>query len=227
MRAVAPLIFVLQICILAPAARAEVQVKSDDCSSAVSGTMIGSKVEIHCLSKEDIARVIDELVRQGVVLRAEGVGIETSVIVSLAARLRPTQKLDFAQAVVEVSHAVDIAEKVVTEGGSGSGDQLVDEVLKRIAERTKANDPGGATRAADEGFARWEKQELERRASAVATGVALLEAALKTDLLRFDAPSAAGRAEKIVSLQHEGDPKAFFEALQAWQDYFYVGRTRA
>jgi competence protein ComGC len=71
MRAVAPLIVVLQICIFAPFARAEAQVKADDCSSAVSGTMIGSKVEIHCLSKEDIARVIDELVSKGVVQSSE------------------------------------------------------------------------------------------------------------------------------------------------------------
>jgi hypothetical protein len=71
--------------------------------------MIGSHIEVHCLSKEDIARVVDELVRQGVVKRAGDAGIETSVIVSLAARLKPTQQLDFTQAVVEVSHAVDAA----------------------------------------------------------------------------------------------------------------------
>jgi len=115
--------------------------------------------------------------------------------------MKPTQKLDFAQAVVEVSHAVDLAMKVVAEGSTGSSDQLVDEVLKRIAERTKANDPAGATREAEEGFALWEKTEAERRASALATGVALLEAALKTDLLRFDATAAAGRVEKIASFK--------------------------
>jgi tetratricopeptide (TPR) repeat protein len=198
------------------------QVKAEDCSSAVNGTMIGSHVEIHCLSKEDIARVVDELVRQGVVRRAEDAGIETSVIVSLASRLKPTQRLDFAEAVVEVSHAVDIAMKVVVEGSSGSSDQLLDEVLKRIAERTKANDPVGATREAEEGFARWQKQEAERRASAAAAGVALLEAALQTDLLRFDVTAAAERVEKIASLQHENDPKALFEVLRARQDRFNV-----
>lgn len=227
MRAAAHLAIVLLASCLAPAARAETQVKADDCSSAVSGTMIGSHVEIHCLSKGDIARVVDELVRQGVVRRAEDAGIETSVIASLAARLKPTQKLDFAEAVVEVSHAVDIAMKVVAEGSSGSSDQLVDEVLKRIAERTKANDPAGATREAEEGYARWQKQEAERRVSAAATGVALLEAALKTDLLRFDAAAAAERVEKIVLLQHEDDPKAAFEALRARQDQFYAeGRDK-
>ena len=210
MRSVVPLIFVVQICICAPLSRAVAQVKAEDCSAALSGPMIASKIEIHCLSKEDIARVVEELVRQGVVRRAENAGVETSVIVSLATRLRPTEKLDFAQAVVEVSHAVDIAVKVVAEGVGGSGDQLVDEVLKRIAERTKANDAAGATREAEEGFARWEKEETKRRADAVTKGVVLLEAALKTDLLRFDAASAAGRVEKIASLQHEDDSTAFF-----------------
>ena len=220
MRPVVVLVAVVQICSFAPASWAETQVKAEDCSSAVSGTLIGSHVEIHCLSKEDIARVVDELVRQGVVKRAEDAGIETSVIISLAARLKPTQQLDFAQAVVEVSHAVDIAMNVVAEGSSGSRDQLVDEVLKRIADKTKANDPVGATREAEEGFARWEKQETERRANASAQGVALLEAALKTDLLRFDAAAAAGRVEKIASLQHEGDPKASFDAVRARQEQF-------
>jgi hypothetical protein len=174
MRAVAALLFALQISLFASVAWAQTEVKAEDCSSAVSGTMIGSHIEVHCLTKQDIARVVDELVRQGVVKRAEDVGIETSVIVSLAARLKPTQELDFAQAVVEVSHAVDIAMNVVAEGSSGSSDQVVDEVLKRIAERTKANDPVGATREAEDGFAFWEKQEAERRTGALASGVALL-----------------------------------------------------
>ncbi len=69
--------------------------------------------------------------------------------------------------------------------------------------------------------------EAERRASALAPGVALLEAALQTDLLRFDAAGAAARAEKIVSLQHENDPQALFAALRARQDQFYVeGRDK-
>ena len=220
MRAVAVLLAATQICWLGSAASAETQVNAEDCSSAVSGTVIGSHIEIHCLSKEDIERVVDELVRQGVVKRAEDAGIETSVVASLAARLKPTQKLDFAQAVVEVSHAVDIAISVANEGSSGSSDQLVDEVLKRIADKTKANDPSGATREAEDGFARWEKQEAERRANATAAGVTLLEAALKTDLLRFDAAAAAGRVEKVSSLQHGDNPKALFDAVRARQHQF-------
>jgi hypothetical protein len=220
MRGVAVLGVAILVCWFGPAASTETQVKAEDCSVAVSGTQIGSHYEVHCLSKEDIARVVDELVRQGLVQRAGDVGLERAFIVSLAARMRPTEKLDFDQAVTEVSHAVDIAIKVVAEGSSGSGDQLVDEVLKRIAEKTRANDPAGATREAEDGFARWEKQEAERRANASAQGVALLEAALKTDLLRFDAAAAAGRVEKIASLQHENDPRALFEAVRVRHEQF-------
>lgn len=91
MRTIAPLAFLLAVWIFAPAARADTQVKAEDCSAAVSGTMIASTVELHCLSKDDIARVIDEFRRQGLLQRAEDAGIETSVIVSLAARLKPTK----------------------------------------------------------------------------------------------------------------------------------------
>ena len=228
MRAASVVLVVSRIWLLAPAAWAEAQVKAEDCASAVSGTVIGSNIEVHCLSKEDIKQVVDELVRQGVVKRAEDAGIETSVVVGLAARLKPTQKMDFVQAVVEVSHAVDIAISVANEGSGGSRDQLVDEVLKRIAEKTKANDPAGATREAEDGFARWEKREAERRASATIAGVALLEAAMKTDLLRFDAPAVAGRVEKIASLEHERDPQALFEAVRVRQGQFDVdGRDKA
>jgi tetratricopeptide (TPR) repeat protein len=220
MRPIAVLVIATQICLFASTTWAETQVKADDCSSAVSGTMIGSHIEVHCLGKEDIARVVDELVRQGVVKRAEDVGIEGSVIVSLAARLKPTEKLDLVQAVVEVSHAVDVAMGVVAEGSSGSSDQLLDEVLKRVADKTKANNPQGATREAEEGFARWEKEEGERRANATATGVTLLEAALKTDLLRFDTAAAAGRVENIASLQHPDDPQALFIAVRTRQNQF-------
>jgi hypothetical protein len=100
--------------------------------------------------------------------------------------------------------------------------------LKRIAEKTKANDPAGATLEAEQGFARWEKREAERRASAMASGFALLEATLKTDILRFDAAAVAARVERIVSLQHEGDPDAVYDGVRArWGHFTRKAGTRA
>jgi hypothetical protein len=80
MRALAILGLAFQICCFAPEVSAETQVKAEDCSSAVSGTMIGSRIEVHCLSQEDIKRVVDELVRQGVVkrLKAQGSKLRSS-----------------------------------------------------------------------------------------------------------------------------------------------------
>ena len=45
-------------------------------------------------------------------------------------------------------------------------DALIDETLRRVAERTKVDDAAGATRAAEAGFAQWEKEESARRTSA-------------------------------------------------------------
>ena len=234
MRAIWRVFLTVGFCGGACQAMAEERVTATGCSNASSGVSIGTSVTINCLSKEQIEQVIEALIRKGVVRRAESEGVEQSLIVSLAGRLKPGAKFDLAQAVVQVSAAVDIAAKILREGQTVSGDALLDEVQRRIAERTKANDPAGATRAAEDGFTEWEKKEkqqrakeAERKAGALKTGVALLEAALQTDLVRFDAEAAAGRVEKIVALEHEGDRKAQFEALRARQDRFYVeGRDK-
>ena len=43
----------------------------------------------------------------------------------------------------------------------------------------------------------------------------------------FDADAVAQRVEKIVSLEHESDPQARFEALRQREDQFYVeGRDK-
>ena len=122
---------------------------------------------------------------------------------------------------------VDVALSLLAQGAQPSGDALIDETLRRVAERTKVDDAAGATRAAEAGFAQWEKEESARRTSALARGVKLLEVALQTDVLRFDADAVAQRVEKIVSLEHESDPQARFDALRQRGDQFYVeGRDK-
>jgi hypothetical protein len=111
---------------------AAAQNQAKDCSNAASGVSIGTSVTINCLSKEQIEQVIEVLIRKGVVRRAESEGVEQSIIVSLAGRLKPGAKFDLAQAVVEVSAAVDIAAKILREGETVSGDALLDEVQRRI-----------------------------------------------------------------------------------------------
>lgn len=213
--------FALAAWIITSLAHAEPRVLADDCQAALGRTAAASKVELHCLSEDDIPRVIDELVRAGVVQRARDAGIGTSVIASMAARLRPVQRPDLTQAAAEISYAAGIAIGVVTEAGRGSSDHLADEVVRQIAERIRANDLAAAARTAGEGFARWEKLDQKHGGKETGPGIALLEAVLKTDLLRFDAASAAGWAEKIVAVQYPDDPKAAFAALRDRRLGFY------
>lgn len=82
------------------------EIKAQDCSIAVKGTTAFSQQTIYCLSDEQIGRVVDELVKRKVILRAEDVGLGIATVRTLARRLKPTQQLDDLQAAVEVSAAV-------------------------------------------------------------------------------------------------------------------------
>ena len=142
---------------------ARAEIKATDCSIAISGTTAFSSQTIHCLSEDQIGRVIDVLVSRGVILRAADAGLGIATVRTLAKRIKPTQQLDDVQAVAEVSHVVDVAMSLVAQGAQPSGDALIDETLRRVAERTKVDDAAGATRAAEAGFAQWEKEESARR----------------------------------------------------------------
>lgn len=202
--------------------RAESQVNAGDCQAVLGRLAEAPKKSLRCLSAADIARVTDELVRTGVVQRMREAGIDTAIIASLAARLKPAQEPDLTKVAAEVSYAAGIAIGAVTEAQGGSSDELTGQVVREVAGRIRANDLEAAARAAEEGLARWEKPDQKPSGKDAAQGVALLEAALNTDLLRFDAASAAGRAEKIVEMQYPGDQKAAFAALRERRLRFYL-----
>src|SRR5262249_8262172 len=105
--------------------------------------------------------------------------------------------------------------------GSNLGD-LVDAVLAGIAAKTRAGDIEGAARQADQGFAEWERAEAERHALSLHSGIALLEAGLRQDILRRDALAAARRVQRIAALEHPDDASARFETMRERQDAFYA-----
>jgi hypothetical protein len=226
----------LIFCLSLASSSALAQTQARDCSSSQSGVVIGTSVTVNCLtlSKEQLEALKDALTQSGQLARAEQEGIAPSFVFRLAEQLRPGENFNIDQAKKEIEAAVAVAMKIRNEGKEITGDALLDEVRRRIAERTKAEDFKGATAAAEQGFDEWEKAEAaerakedQRRAEATKQGVAILEAALQTDLVRFDAEAAAARVQKIVALEHEGDRNAQFEALQTRQDRFYVeGRDK-
>jgi tetratricopeptide (TPR) repeat protein len=168
-------------------------------------------------------KVLAVLDARGETARAAGAGVERRTILELARRLKPDEVLDFDQAVVEVRAAVETAVENMEKGARGSnlGD-LVDAVLAGIAAKTRDGDIDGAAREADQGFAEWERAEAERQALSLRSGVALLEAGLRQDILRRDAVAAAHRVERIVALEHPDDVAARFRTMRERLGTFYV-----
>jgi tetratricopeptide (TPR) repeat protein len=176
------------------------------------------------LPPEVLDKLFAALGTRGVTERVDQARIERRMIVELAQRLKPHEVLlYFDQAVKELSAAADTAVENVDMAARGSnlGD-FVDAVLARIAAKTRAGDIEGAAREADQGFAEWGRAEAERHALSRRSGIALLEAGLRQDILRRDALAAAHRVERIVALEHPDDASARFEAMRERQGAFYA-----
>ena len=126
-----------------------------------------------------------------------------------------------AQAAFEEGRkAIEVGER------GGNLGALVDDLLKKIAERTQVGDFAGGAAEADRAFVEWEKIEADRRAEAVAAGMRILSEGARQDMLRRDFRAAASRFARIVELEYP-DASTRFAALRAKQDEFYVeGRDK-
>ncbi len=173
-------------------------------------------------------KVLAALDARGETARAAEAGVERRTLFELARRLKPDEMLDFDQAVAEVAAAVETAIEVSETGARGSNlDALVDTVLAAVGIKTRDGDIEGAAREADQGFAEWERAEAERRAVSVQSGIALLEAGIRQNVLRRDARAVAHRVERIAALTCPDDASARFEAMHERQHAFYArGRDK-
>jgi tetratricopeptide (TPR) repeat protein len=146
--------------------------------------------------------------------RAEAAGIERHAIFELARRLKPDDVLDFEQAVKELTAAVEVAIEISETGARGSNlSDLADAVLGRIAKRNREGDLEGGAREVDQALAAWEREQAEHRAAFARSGIALLEAGLRQDILRRDARAAAQRVARMVALENPDDVSARFAAM--------------
>jgi tetratricopeptide (TPR) repeat protein/pimeloyl-ACP methyl ester carboxylesterase len=172
--------------------------------------------------------VVAELQRLGIVANVVDGVVGEQMLLELARRLKPDEELTLKQAVVEVSAAVEIAANVIERGEHGANvGGVVDAVLARIAEKTRAGDFDGAARDADNGFAEWERAEAERLETSVRGGISLLEAGLEQNILRRDATAVARRVEKVVLLEHPDEGSGRFAAIRARKNTFYArGRDK-
>ena len=168
-----------------------------------------------------VAKLVAALHERGDTTNAKNAGVSPEAVIRLAQRINADID-DFDQALLELERAVGVAVEVAEEGrrGSNAGD-IVDEALRRIAEKSADGRFDEAAAEADIALVQWEREERERRDTAVAGGIKLLEAGLKQDILRRDPVSAAKRIERIVALEHPDDRAARFAAMRKRQDEWY------
>jgi tetratricopeptide (TPR) repeat protein/pimeloyl-ACP methyl ester carboxylesterase len=179
-----------------------------------------AEAQLTALSSK-VDRLVATLSERGNSASAEAAGVSREAIIRLAQRIN-TDVGDFEQAVLELERAVSVAIEVAVVGrrGSNSGD-FADIVLARIANKSANGEFKEAAAEADTAFAQWERNETERRDSAIEGGLKLLEAGLKQDILLRDPVSAAKRIERMAAVQHPHDRAAMFASLRQFQNTWY------
>lgn len=148
-----------------------------------------------------VTRLVERLQAGGATGDAKRAGIDPETVIALARRLRPDEH-NFDAAVKELERAVDLASKVLAEGGDGelATDAFVSDVLAAVAEQTRSGDFDRGADAVDDALAELERREARLRAAMQRSRRALLEAGVQQDLLRRDAFAVARRVETIGAL---------------------------
>jgi hypothetical protein len=114
------------------------------------------------------AATVDELVQaleaKGLLHGAELAGLQRRTVVKLAQRFEPAVLDDFNQAVDELERAVELALEVIARGERGADeDAFVNTVLRRVADRVKADDFDGAASTIDAALAELDAEHRQRK----------------------------------------------------------------
>lgn len=118
-------------------------------------------------------------------------GVPEATIVALARRLTPDSAPDLERALIELQYAVEIAAQVLKSGEHPAGhDKVVDAVLQRVAEATRAGRPEDGKESIDEALAEFERREEEQRLAMRVRREVLLKARLSQTLLTQDVSGA-------------------------------------
>jgi Trypsin-like peptidase domain len=128
----------------------------------------------------------------------------------------------FDQTLTNARAAFEEGRKAIEAGAHGGNlGVLVDDLLRKIAERTRAGDFAGGAAEADRAFAEWRQIEAERRDASHAAGVRILNEAARLDMLRRDFRAAAKRYVSIIDLESPNSPGRL-GAVRAKQNELFV-----
>ncbi len=167
--------------------------------------------------------LVDTLERTGEAAAARQSGISDARIVALAQEVAE-DVTDPSVAFRELERAVEDAKAFRERAARGSNtDTLVTDLLRRLDALANDGKLAEAQGEADAAVQKWEAEEEAQRERATATGIELLDAALKQDMALRDAKAAARRLVRKAELDGAGN----FAALRKLQDDWYVsGRDR-
>jgi hypothetical protein len=128
----------------------------------------------------------------------------------------------FDQALANARAAFDEGLRAIDAGARGGNlGCLVDDLLAKIADRTRIGDFAGGAAEADRAFAEWERIDAEQREASQAAGVRILKEAARLDMLRRDFRAAAKRYARIIDLESPNSSDRL-AAMRAKQNEFYV-----
>lgn len=160
-------------------------------------------------------------------------GIDPDVIVAIAARLSPDVR-DAEQAILALERAAEELLRLREERVTGSNlGELVDEAVRRIAERIEANDLDGAQAEGEKAFADWRgrqeeaaRREAERREVERARGIKLAAETERAAYFAGGAANVAAWTEARLELE-ANTAEAPIDALwRAFTEWFRRGRDK-
>jgi Trypsin-like peptidase domain len=159
---------------------------------------------------------------QQALLKEDEASSARQLIFEIARRSGSDAALNFDQALANARAAYEEGVKAIEAGTHGGNlGTLVDNLLKKTAERTKAGDFAGGAAEATRAFVDWERIEAERHEVSVAAGVRILNEGARLDMLTRDFRSAAKRLARIVNLENQNLSDRH-EAMRAKQSELFV-----
>jgi hypothetical protein len=184
----------------------------------VPGTTIWPLV--HAVAQRELG-AREQAIQQALLKEREAEGAR-ELIFEIARRSGGDAAATFEQALTNARAAYEEGQKAIevgTHGGNLGG--LVDNLLKKTAERTRVGDFAGGVAEATRAFADWERIEAERHEASVADGVRILSEGARLDMLTRDFPAAAKRFARIIDLENPNLSDRL-AAMRAKQNELYV-----
>ena len=165
------------------------------------------------------ARLLAAIAAQPATREARAAGVEARVFVLLARRINVAVE-DEAQALAELEMAITELARLQETAERGSNlDAMVDEALRRVAEKARRGEFDEAAKEAERAFDAWQECERERRARERADGLRLVEANIEQHRFRRDAKAMALWVERGLAIEvdaEEAPMAALYAKCNEW-----------